>query len=444
MSQKSNDGSHNTYFLLVLLSLAVTIILVILYVTTNPPTITVNSALSDKLVSLGLACIPNVITALLAFVIIYSLFQIRGIKTSFTDDIDKDELANEMAAKLASRFRQQQLGDADVQRIAQSISASLSTSRQIQLSNAERQKLTKDLAEMVNSQAIEIAFDDTRIEKLVNELGALIRTQYNLEQQAQRFNQASKHFREQTNHIYLTISNFRGELFKRYQSVISQKAVSAQPPFVFSDEDYSLFQNICRFITDGVRAALLEHFKTRGIEIDDDVAVTVKLIIDSPQLIQLSSLPHINEAKVKTREQWVITVFRDSYTYTNYREKREVGGVRIYDIQNNTGFRNIYENGSEYFLHNDLITLLRSGAYLNENPDWQKYYNSTLIVPIEYRDQQTGARLRYGFLTADSKNGKNLPLYNADECLTIIRQAAELLTIFFLLLVITYADQDAT
>lgn len=125
MSQKSNDGSHNTYFLLVLLSLAVTIILVILYVTTNPPTITVNSALSDKLVSLGLACIPNVITALLAFVIIYSLFQIRGIKTSFTDDIDKDELANEMAAKLASRFRQQQLGDADVQRIAQSISASL-------------------------------------------------------------------------------------------------------------------------------------------------------------------------------------------------------------------------------------------------------------------------------------------------------------------------------
>jgi hypothetical protein len=434
MSQPSNGQSNRDIYLLVITSSLLTFFLIWFYLDATPPTITVESPLSDRILSLFLACIPNIVTALVAFVLIYLFLHRMGINTAFSNGPDTNEIAEAVSAKLSSRLRQTSMSDADIQKLARDITALLPNKKQVSLSNAEIQKLAKELMTDLATHIRQLPISEAQTKRLLDELNALFLMNYDLERQAQRIKNLRNHFYVQTLHSYLMVHNFRGELFKAYQSLVAQNG-----PVNMTDKDYNLFQNICRFITDGVRASLIEHFKTRGIDIGENVAVTVKLVISSDQIIDLSSFTNYDEAKIRTRPQWVITVFRDTYTYTNYREEREVGGVVIYNISDNTAFRNIYEGGNEYFLHNDLKSLNDSGAYLNENPNWQKYYNASLVVPIQYQDKlEPGQRLCYGFLAADSKNNGEQHLYNSEDCLLIMRQAAELLTIFFLLLILTH------
>lgn len=441
MPSNQRESASNTLYLLALLSAAIAFILGVFFVLLTPPEITANSPLIDRLIALFLSCAPNIISALTVFVVVYVFLQVRGISTAFTSDSNIQKLADEVLNRVNNKLRQQSLSDADIQKIVRDVSNS--QSRSVSLSNAQVQKLAKELAPDLADQVKQISISDVALRKMVEELHVLLRSQYNLEEQARRVSLLQELFRRQIDHLFLMTSNFRGELFKRYYSAIVPTNANDATHFKMGDSDYSLFQNICRYITDGVRDSLLEHFRIRNIDIGEDIAVTVKLIIDADQLAQLSSLPRIDEAKIKQKQRWIITVFRDSYTYRHYREKREVGGIRVYDIPSNTGFRNIHENGNEYFVNNDLEALSRSGAYVNENPDWRTYYNATIIVPIEYRDVQAG-RICYGFLAADSLNTiKNAHLFDSVECLSIMRQAAELLTIYFLLLVLVNVEPSA-
>jgi hypothetical protein len=155
----------------------------------------------------------------------------------------------------------------------------------------------------------------------------------------------------------------------------------------------------------------------------------VKLIIPSNKIVEL--FPHLSEdqeQQIRKREKWVITVFRDPYTY-NHHHEREVGSA-IYDIGGNTAFHHVVENGQPYFLSNNLAGWGEN--YRNENLEWRERYNSTLVVPIRYRDATFGQQLCFGFLAVDSLNRDGIELYNSSTCKHILSHSADLLATFFL------------
>ena len=79
----------------------------------------------------------------------------------------------------------------------------------------------------------------------------------------------------------------------------------------------------------------------------------------------------------------------------------------------------INQGGKNYFYVNDLREYQRKiekdtdghYKYLNSNPDWFKYYNCTMVVPVGSPEENGEI---YGFLCADSMDSKNLPLRQKD------------------------------
>lgn len=91
----------------------------------------------------------------------------------------------------------------------------------------------------------------------------------------------------------------------------------------------------------------------------------------------------------------VITAFRDRITYNT--GKRETNS-RIYTILNNSAFVHCLSN--EYYLHNNISKNISS--YANENPDYAKHYNCTLVVPITY--SHLNNKYYLGYLACDTLN----------------------------------------
>jgi hypothetical protein len=232
------------------------------------------------------------------------------------------------------------------------------------------------------------------------------------------------------------ISHYKEGIYQHFQQFTPQNLVN------INEREIELFQNISTFIIDGVRQSLKGYFKSQGMDLGEDIAVTVKLIVPSEELIRMGILNEDQKRNVKTQERWVITVFRDTYTYRNHRKERGLNGERIYSIPGNTAFHNIINNKRPYYLNNDLQR--ESGNYINENPDWGKYYNSTLVVPISYENSQRNQYIYIGLLAVDSLNKKKYSLFNDKECKQALSHAADLLFIFFLILALfNYRSPDA-
>lgn len=194
--------------------------------------------------------------------------------------------------------------------------------------------------------------------------------------------------------------------------------------------DYNKFTDICRFVANQVRASLMHNILMRGIDISEDLAISIKLILPKDALLKV--LPNLDpqlQAEIALQQYWVITAFRDSYTYVNDREEREVS-ERLFNVDRNTAFHNIIVEGADYFIDNNLINL--GSTYLNENPHWNKFYNSTLVVPIKYKLQGQSNTSYFGFIAADSKNIEQLPIFNKDDTFYILRRGADIITLFFL------------
>lgn len=226
------------------------------------------------------------------------------------------------------------------------------------------------------------------------------------------------------------VHNYRTELFYRY----FQPNVQRQR---FTGREWRIFRHLCEYITEGVKTSFYEYFRSKGIDIGTDLSIAVKLIITPEEVLEALAQVELSkeqQRQIKTKDQWFITVFRDSYTHIHspLREK----GLRIYNIDNNTAFRLLVRSQAAVFCCNNLQSL--GVAYDNENKDWRNYYNATLVVPIRYLSRD-GTQFRcYGVLAVDSLNEKNMTdLYNEVECKYILGHAADLLATFFLLLEVT-------
>lgn len=234
------------------------------------------------------------------------------------------------------------------------------------------------------------------------------------------------------------VSHYKEKLFQYFQQFIPNNLVK------FNEKEVELFQDICRIIIDGVRESLKEYFKSQDTDVIEDIAITVKLIVLSEELIKMNILNEEQKRKVQTQEQWVITVYRDSYTYRHYRKERGLNGERMYSISGNTAFQHIVTNKQPHYLNNDLQ---KDAHYLNENPKWKDHYNSTLVVPISYENDHLNQYINVGFVAVDSRNKTGVELYNDKECKEVLSQAADLLCIFFLMLALfkykpTQVDSD--
>lgn len=227
------------------------------------------------------------------------------------------------------------------------------------------------------------------------------------------------------------VHNYRTELFYRYfQPQIQRRR--------FTEKEWRIFRHLCSYITDGVKTSFNEYFRSKGIDVGTDLAVSVKLIITPDEVLealaQLHQLSQEQKQLIQAKDQWFITVFRDNYTHIHspLREKSQT----IYDIDKNTAFRNVVRSQADAYCCNDLQSL--GAAYENENINWRDYYNATLVVPIRYLSLDRSHYRCYGILAVDSMNKKKLEnLYNEVECKYILGHAADLLATFFLLLEVT-------
>ena len=139
-------------------------------------------------------------------------------------------------------------------------------------------------------------------------------------------------------------------------------------------QQYEEFREHCSITTAKVKNDLLNYFRSRGMDLAGDISVSIKLMISSADIVNLigDALTQ-SQKEMMLGDKWVITFVRDPDTIMN-RPDREVGG-RIYDIKHNTSYHSIITDQRPYFLDNDLR---RGSAYLNENPEWSRFYNSTL------------------------------------------------------------------
>ncbi len=160
------------------------------------------------------------------------------------------------------------------------------------------------------------------------------------------------------------------------------------------------------------------------------MTLTVKLIIncDEAQRI-LNQYKGDHADTLSPKGKYIITVYRDPYTWEQKLERREVKQI-VYRIEENTAFADIINNHQSKFFSNNLKTLYEKGEYKNEHPNWQHYYNSTLVVPICYKPSNDNTNnLYYGVLAIDSNNIKGHDLFNDDIAFNMLAHSADTLAI---------------
>lgn len=194
----------------------------------------------------------------------------------------------------------------------------------------------------------------------------------------------------------------------------------------------TIFEKISNSILTDTRTLFLTYFRSIGIDMGEDVAVTLKLRVSRQMLLkagmyQAEELNHLLGAS----DYGLITVARDGITAHIRRDLREVLGT-IYSVEANSAFRHILNeswNGRAMFAENDLLKRKAEEGYENQNANWHKFYNSTIAVAVRYWSDENEKSERYGFLCIDSLNPNKHNLYEHDESFHIASHAADLLAL---------------
>jgi hypothetical protein len=204
------------------------------------------------------------------------------------------------------------------------------------------------------------------------------------------------------------------------------------------EEEFFVFKKICALLTTRVRQSFKEFFISKDIDIREDISVSVKLILSPGILADLypNNFPNKSDKlkDLEVQSPCVVTVFRDSYTYVS--QSRSIGGREVlktlYRIDDNTAFQDIFWAQHDRFCSDDLTNLYLNKGYKNENPNWQKYYNSTLVVPLVLEHLAKNKRRCLGFLAVDSLNQQKHSLYERNESYSILKHASLMLSNYFI------------
>lgn len=194
------------------------------------------------------------------------------------------------------------------------------------------------------------------------------------------------------------------------------------------------FEEICEVVSERVISSFTDYFVSRNINIQNDLSVCVKLVLTADDIIRHFGVKLSEQEKkiLEDKQDFIITVYRSRKSGSNLDEKREIG-EKIYTVIENTVFMRIIRHNDRCYVHNDLRSL--GDSYISENKNWQKFYNSILVVPIKYTDAN-GNAIHFGLLSVDSMNPQRHNLYDNNECKNIMWTAGDLLATFFLNLAI--------
>ncbi len=238
------------------------------------------------------------------------------------------------------------------------------------------------------------------------------------------FNIISKEFE----HFHMINHKLRNDIFSSYKDHINSD-------LILDAQKKQIFDKICHSITSEVKKIFLDFFKARGIELKDNLAVTVKLTLPAKEVISLfgEKIKQHKKKKIRKEKELIITAYRDPETYEAFRDRREICQT-IYSISRNTAFIHIFHEKREIFCCDNLKAL--GDAYLNENPDWKKYYNSTIVAPIRFKSKDDNHFRYFGLLAIDCLNRHNFNLFENDEAKNIVGHAVDTLANLFLMLII--------
>lgn len=123
---------------------------------------------------------------------------------------------------------------------------------------------------------------------------------------------------------------------------------------------------------------------------DDNCSITIKLL-------------NFNRSSNDT-ETLVRTYFRDP---VNFKKRRNIdSSCSPCNVEDNTAFSIIMNPNFQniYFSEDNLPDLYDNHLYKNPNPDWYKYYHSSLVVPISIVTN-LDSRNVLGFLSVDNFKG---------------------------------------
>jgi hypothetical protein len=76
--------------------------------------------------------------------------------------------------------------------------------------------------------------------------------------------------------------------------------------------------------------------------------------------------------------------------------------TRTCRVSGNKDFHDVVNGQSTCFVCNDLVREEAAGNYFNDNPNWRKRYQSTIVWPIRCFDEGRGMHELFGFLCVDS------------------------------------------
>lgn len=130
--------------------------------------------------------------------------------------------------------------------------------------------------------------------------------------------------------------------------------------------------------------------------------------------------------KIIDRDNYLSTVLRDPVSGRAREAADNSPDLARYDYRRNTAFLKILdkEDPATYFASDDLKELHRAGRYKNDNADWQKLYNATLVAPLRFfYDKKNRESSVLGFICVDNFAGgldnaaaKDLLAWFADLC----------------------------
>jgi hypothetical protein len=263
-----------------------------------------------------------------------------------------------------------------------------------------------------------------------------IRRESYLNRLTMRLQASNDRLNKQFSNFHSIVHKYRNDVFQHYLHKIPEE-------IVVTKRERDTFEKICHSVTMELKRVILDYLESRNVSLKDDLCVTVKLTLSSKNIIDLygAAFDKTIKRKLRKNQQWVITVYRDPETYERYRENREVGN-RIYCIERNTAFIHIFQEREQIFAKDDLSIL--GDAYKNENPCWERQYNSTLVAPIRYSVPEKGGYRCFGFIAVDSMNTERKNIFETEEAKYIIGHIADLMANYFLTLSIDKPTACAT
>jgi hypothetical protein len=225
-------------------------------------------------------------------------------------------------------------------------------------------------------------------------------------------------------------STYHKDLFDGFcgQDFIAETGASC-----FSHAEIHRYQMMCKSVSNNIRESLLSYFRSLSIDLDGELSVSVKLIVDSKYLQQLFSKDPEKSAKIGPEKKLIITFARDHATLDE--GSREVGEC-VYSIDSNTAYQYLFNSDEKCYCCDDLSS---QTGYLNESKNWKSHYNAAIVVPIRYTSA-SGSFICYGFLTVDAPNPNGRSLFSDKnhvvhkECLAVLLHAADLLATHSLIL----------